>query len=66
MTSAAAPLTPKKRARRIAVLRRRAEHLEQRVAADPYRPAHHDRSEAKALRWAIEELEHPAQKDQQQ
>lgn len=55
--STAAPVTPRKRARRIAALRRRAEHLEKRIAADPVRPADHDKTEIAALRWAIAELE---------
>lgn len=52
-----APVTPRKRARRLAVLRRRAEHLERRIEADPNRQANHDLAEATALRWAIAELE---------
>ncbi|WP_213956295.1 hypothetical protein [Variovorax sp. dw_954] len=45
------------RARRIRVLRRRADHLERRIEENPERPADHDRTEASALRWAIGELE---------
>lgn len=57
MNRAALTLSPRKRARRIAVLRRRAEHLETRIAADPVRQADHDKTEIAALRWAIAELE---------
>lgn len=52
-----APLSPRKRARRLAVLRRRAEHLERRITDDTNRQADHDLAEATALRWAIAELE---------
>lgn len=44
-------------ARRIELLRRRAEHLERRIAADPARQADRDKAEAAALRWAVDELE---------
>ncbi|VTU38464.1 hypothetical protein H4CHR_04432 [Variovorax sp. PBS-H4] len=47
----------RKPARRLALLRRRAEHLEQRIKADPSRPADHDKAEVAALRWAIADLE---------
>lgn len=47
----------RKPARRLALLRRRAEHLERRIAENPDREAHHDKAEAAALRWAIAELE---------
>ena len=60
-----APVTPRKRARRLAVLRRRAEHLERRIAADPNRPADHDKAEASALRWAVAELEQKNRCDEQ-
>ena len=46
-----------KAARRIARLRRRQAHLEQRVAANPERDLSFDVAEAVALRWATEELE---------
>jgi hypothetical protein len=51
----------RKPARRLALLRRRAEHLERRIAANPVRQAHHDKAEAAALRWAIAELEQTEQ-----
>ncbi|CAN7543651.1 hypothetical protein LJR130_003832 [Variovorax sp. LjRoot130] len=51
----------RKPARRLALLRRRAEHLERRIADDTDRQAHHDRAELGALRWAIGELEQAEQ-----
>ena len=47
----------KKRARRIAMLRRRAAHLQERIAANPGRNLAYDLAEASALRWAAVELE---------
>jgi hypothetical protein len=47
----------RKRDRRIAMMRRRAAHLEQRIAENPHRNLSYDKAEASALRWAIGELE---------
>ncbi|CAN7473665.1 hypothetical protein LJR175_003178 [Variovorax sp. LjRoot175] len=51
----------RKPARRLALLRRRAEHLERRIAENPDRQADHDKAEIAALRWAIAELEQKKQ-----
>ena len=47
----------RKRARRIGMMRRRAAHLEARIAANPDRNLSYDKAEASALCWAIAELE---------
>lgn len=46
-----------KRARRPGMLRRRAEHLERRIAANPSRNLSYDQAELSALRWAVGELD---------
>lgn len=63
---AGAAVSPKKRARRLALLRRRADHLERRIANNPLRQADHDKAEASALRWAIAELEQRKQTTEQE
>ena len=54
----AAAKTPEQaRAARITALRRRADHLEARIAAAQEKRLTYDVREAHALRWAITELE---------
>lgn len=54
-------INPGLRARRLAALRRRLAHLDQRLAGDTAGHHHRDRAEAAALRWALETIEgqHP-------
>jgi hypothetical protein len=46
----------RKRQRRLEALRRRADHLQQRIAESPGRNLSYDHRELGALRWAIDEL----------
>lgn len=46
-----------KRARRLGMLRRRAEHLQRRIDANPTRNLSYDQAELSALRWAVGELD---------
>ncbi|WP_225784706.1 hypothetical protein [Xenophilus sp. Marseille-Q4582] len=57
MNAAAVLINPRLRARRLAALRRRLAHLDQRLASDTAGKHHRDRAEAAALRWALETIE---------
>lgn len=46
-----------KRARRIGMLRRRADHLQRRIVENPTRNLSYDQAELSALRWAVSELD---------
>ncbi|QNK66061.1 hypothetical protein [Variovorax sp. PAMC26660] len=46
-----------KRARRLGMLRRRAEHLQRRIVENPSRNLTYDVAELGALRWALGELD---------
>jgi len=50
-----------KRARRLGMLRRRAEHLQRRIEASPDKCLSYDVAELKALRWALSELDPQSQ-----
>ncbi|WP_422097521.1 hypothetical protein [Variovorax sp.] len=45
------------RARRLGMLRRRAEHLQRRIDANPGKRLSYDVAELSALQWAIGELD---------
>lgn len=45
---------------RLHILQRRADHLQQRITANPDKNLSHDVREVEALRWAIAELERKA------
>lgn len=55
MTTGTTP--ERKRERRLRMLRRRADHLEGRIAANPDKHLSFDKAELSALRWAVSVLD---------